>query len=61
MSTLAAQIHSELRNRLGEQAYQTWISPTSFRDSPDGFLTWEVPNKFFRDWLEEHYRRFFQW
>jgi chromosomal replication initiator protein len=55
MSTLTLKLHSELKELLGEQIYHTWISPTSFRNSREGILTWEVPNKFFRDWLEGHY------
>ena len=56
MQTLAKELLGQLRARLGEQNFQTWISPVRLMGFTDGVLTVEVPSKFFRDWLEEHYR-----
>jgi chromosomal replication initiator protein len=56
VQTLTKELLGHLRARLGEQNFQTWISPIRLTDWKDGVLTIEVPSKFFRDWLEEHYR-----
>ncbi len=56
MQTLTKELLGQLRARLGEQNFQTWISPIRLTDWRDGVLTIEVPSKFFRDWLDEHYR-----
>ena len=56
MQTLTKELLGQLRARLGEQNFQTWISPIRLTDWRDGVLTIEVPSKFFRDWLDEHFR-----
>lgn len=56
MDTLTADLFSQLRERLGEQNYQTWISTIKSVDWGDTKLNLEAPNKFFCDWLQEHYR-----
>ncbi|MEK7783442.1 MAG: DnaA N-terminal domain-containing protein, partial [Candidatus Binatota bacterium] len=44
-----------LRETLGKQNFETWIRPIRVRESDDGEIVLEVPNKFFRDWLVEHF------
>lgn len=44
-----------LRETLGKQNFETWIKPIRVRESDDGEIVLEVPNKFFRDWLVEHF------
>lgn len=44
-----------LRETLGKQNFETWIKPIRVRESDDGEIILEVPNKFFRDWLVEHF------
>ncbi|HDL64270.1 MAG TPA: chromosomal replication initiator protein DnaA [Proteobacteria bacterium] len=56
MDTLTADLFSQLRERLGESNYQTWISTIKSVRWEDDRLNIEVPNKFFSDWLQEHYR-----
>ena len=44
-----------LEQRLGRQNFETWIRPVQVRATGPGHFTLEVPNKFFRDWLVEHF------
>jgi chromosomal replication initiator protein len=50
------QAQNEIKNRLGEMAYQTWISPLK-AGSADNSLSLEAPDTFFMDWVEKHYRQ----
>ena len=45
----------QLREQLGNQNYETWIKPIQIRPRDDGGINLEVPSKFFRDWLVEHF------
>ncbi len=44
-----------LEQRLGTKNVETWIQPIHVHTTQPGYLTLEVPNKFFRDWLVEHF------
>jgi chromosomal replication initiator protein len=44
-----------LKERLGKQHFETWIKPASFVSLTKTELRLKVPNKFFRDWLTEHF------
>lgn len=50
-----SQIKELLRKELNEQAYSVWIAPTGLASSDETSLTVAVPNKFFKEWLEDHY------
>lgn len=56
MDTLTAELFSQLRERLGDQNYQTWILTIKSVAWEDERFILEVPSSFFRDWLQEHYR-----
>jgi len=45
----------EVKERIGKQNYETWIKPIRFASRSKSEINLEVPNKFFRDWLTEHY------
>ena len=45
----------QLREKLGKQNFETWIKPIRVRDRREDEVALEVPNKFFRDWLVEHF------
>ncbi|NIO07082.1 MAG: chromosomal replication initiator protein DnaA [Deltaproteobacteria bacterium] len=53
--TLWDELVKQLEQRLGAQNVETWIRPIRVHTTQPGNLTLEVPNKFFRDWLEEHF------
>ena len=45
----------QIKERIGKQNFDTWIKPTCFALRSKNEIVLEVPNKFFRDWLTEHY------
>jgi chromosomal replication initiator protein len=46
---------AELKERLGKQNFDTWIRPIRFGEQKGNEIQLEVPNKFFRDWLMDHF------
>lgn len=46
---------SVLKKDLPAQSFETWLKPTRPIEIQDQSLIIEVPNKFFKDWLIEHY------
>jgi chromosomal replication initiator protein len=57
MSEIWQESLEQLRDRLGQQNFETWIKPIRVREAADDEILLEVPNKFFRDWLAEHFLR----
>ena len=55
MPELWNQALIEIKERIGKQNYDTWIKPIRFASRNKSEIKLEVPNKFFRDWLTEHY------
>jgi len=53
--TLWSEALERLRVEVGEQGFDTWFRPTRAVATRDQTLLIEVPNRFFRDWLLEHY------
>jgi len=45
----------KLKETLSPQSFETWIKPLRPLELKDDSLTIEAPNKFFKDWLAEHY------
>lgn len=45
----------ELEERVGKQNFDTWIRPIRMCEEDQGEVLLEVPNKFFRDWVAEHF------
>src|SRR5262252_8119914 len=46
---------AELREQLGKQNFETWIKPIRFNEQKGNEIRLDVPNKFFRDWLMDHF------
>jgi chromosomal replication initiator protein len=44
-----------IRDQTEQQSYRTWFEPTRALEVSDDVVKIEVPNRFFADWLEEHY------
>lgn len=44
-----------IRGAISEQSFKTWFEPVRAIRLDDGVLTIQVPNKFFYEWIEEHY------
>ena len=55
MVELWEEVLAHLRERVGKQNFETWIKPIRFRSLTSDGVSLEVPNKFFRGWLTEHY------
>ncbi len=55
MDSLSKDLFLQLRDRLGEQNFSTWIKPTTPLAVEGDNLILEVPSTFFRDWLQDHY------
>jgi chromosomal replication initiator protein len=54
-SDLWARCLETIRDETEHQSYQTWFEPTRAIELTDDSVRIEVPNRFFADWLEEHY------
>jgi len=48
-------VSSELRQKIGEAAFQSWIKPMSVRGLSNGTVHVSVPTRFMRDWVMAHY------
>jgi len=55
MGELWAEALTEIKERIGKQNFEAWIKPARFILKSKNEIILEVPNKFFRDWLTEHY------
>ena len=55
MPELWAEALTEIKERIGKQNFDAWIKPIRFAHRSKNEIVLEVPNKFFREWLTEHY------
>ncbi len=53
--TVWDNILTRIKEKVPEQTFSTWFSPTSCIELTDSTIIIEVPNPFFIDWLGEHY------
>ncbi len=44
-----------IENRVSKQGYDTWFSQSKLLSFDNGKMVVEVPSKFHRDWIKEHY------
>jgi chromosomal replication initiator protein len=49
-----------LRERVGQQNFDIWIKPISFLSIEGENVVMEVPNRFFKEWINEHFASHFQ-
>lgn len=49
------EILSITQENLSKQAFEIWLAPTRFLSFSKESLDIEVPNKFFKDWIIDHY------
>jgi chromosomal replication initiator protein len=49
-----------MRESLGPVGYETWIAPLNFIDLHERTAIIEAPNRFFRDWIKDHYLELMQ-
>jgi chromosomal replication initiator protein len=55
MSEQWTQALADIKEHIGAQNFETWIAPIRFVSRNKHEVVLDVPNKFFRDWLTEHY------
>ncbi len=48
-------VNAQLRDEIGEAAFQSWIKPMKIRTVADGVVHVTVPTRFMRDWVVAHY------
>jgi len=56
MNIQVENLFAALKNRLGDQIFQTWIYPLSVQSWENETLSLSVPSQFYRDWISEHYQ-----
>src|SRR4029077_7599870 len=55
MDELWREALEEIRKRVGKKNFEAGIKPLHFQSRPKNEIRLDVPNKFFRDWLSEHF------
>ncbi len=48
-------VNAQLRDEIGEAAFQSWIKPIRIRTVTEGIVHVTVPTRFMRDWVVAHY------
>ena len=56
MDNVWIDIKEQLKAALPDHAFNTWFEPISFIGHTDNELVLEVPNQFFYEWIESHYK-----
>ena len=49
------KILAHVKQELSEQSFKTWVEPARFKKLEGGILYLEVPDKFYAEWLKDHY------
>ncbi|MCM8786769.1 MAG: chromosomal replication initiator protein DnaA [Candidatus Omnitrophica bacterium] len=55
MENIWQECKEKLKNLLGETSFDTWIAPLRFKKIEENSLFLEVPDEFFKNWLENNY------
>lgn len=55
MDVVWNEIQGSLRDRLGPQNYEIWIRPIELARATDTEVHLQVPNRYYRDWVEANY------
>ena len=55
MEDLWPKVIDSLKERVGQQNFDIWIKPIHFVSKEGEKVELEVPNRFFKEWINEHY------
>jgi chromosomal replication initiator protein len=55
MEDIWPKVIDSLKERVGQQNFDIWIKPIHFISMNDDTVELEVPNRFFKEWINEHY------
>ena len=50
------KVLEQLRVEVDEEDYEHWLSPLALKSNQSGILTLSVPNTYYKDYLDNHYR-----
>ncbi len=56
LNDLSTKVLEIVRGEIGQQSFENWFSQARVGSVTEDFLTIEVPNNFFKDWLYDHYK-----
>ena len=56
--TVWEKAYTYLNNKLPEHAIGAWFEPLKPLDFSDNEILLEVPNQFFCEWIDSHYKKF---
>ncbi len=55
MEDIWSKVIESLKERVGQQNFDIWIKPIHFISMDGDIVELEVPNRFFKEWINEHY------
>jgi chromosomal replication initiator protein len=55
MENVWPKVVDSLKEKIGQQNFEIWIKPINFLSIEGEIVCLEVPNRFFKDWINEHY------
>ncbi len=55
MEDIWSKVIDSLKERVGQQNFDIWIKPIHFISMDGDIVELEVPNRFFKEWINEHY------
>jgi len=55
MEEIWSKVIDSLKERVGQQNFDIWIKPIHFISMDGEIVELEVPNRFFKEWINEHY------
>ncbi len=55
-----SKAQDNLKNTLGKTVFDTWIAPLKPKKQEKGIFTLEAPDRFFKEWVEKHYKQALQ-
>jgi chromosomal replication initiator protein len=55
MEDIWSKVTDSLKEKVGQQNFDIWIKPIHFVSMDGDTLELEVPNRFFKEWINEHY------
>lgn len=55
METFWEEVIKTIQKKVPENTFDLWFKSLKLKEIKNGHIYLEVPNKFFRDWIDEHY------
>ena len=55
MENIWSKVIDSLKEKVGQQNFDIWIKPIQFVSVEEESVKLEVPNRFFKEWINEHF------